>query len=400
MMPLQFWSQEILYFFLLSFIIELSSQKINDMTFKELGVSSDIIKGLNEMGIVTPTKIQEAAIPVLTEGTVDFVGQAQTGTGKTAAFGLPLLAQIDPAQKHVQALILSPTRELGQQIAKQLFKFTKYTDKVFTEAVYGGEKIDIQISRLNRPTQIIVATPGRLIDLMKRKVVDISNIKTLVLDEADEMLSMGFKKDLTTILEATASEKRNVWLFSATIPQDLNEIINKYVAKNARRVNIDKQDAVNTDIDHQFVTGDDNSKLDTLAYFLKSMGKQRGIIFTKTKAAARTLSKQLAAKNYEVGLLEGDMLQKDRDKVMRAFKNKSLRLLVSTDVAARGIDVANLAFVVHYQLPDQIEYYTHRSGRTARAGNTGISLALVNQFEVKKLKQIERELGIKFTQIR
>ena len=370
------------------------------MTFKDLGVSEEIVKGLNEMGIITPTKIQEASIPVLTEGSVDFVGQAQTGTGKTAAFGLPLLAQIDPDDKKVQALILAPTRELGQQIARQLFKFTKYTDQVFTEAVYGGEKIDIQIARLNRPTQIVVATPGRLIDLMQRKAVDISGIKTLVLDEADEMLSMGFKKDLTTILEASASAKRNVWLFSATIPQDLNEIINKYVSKNARRVHVDKADAVNTGIQHQFVSGDDNSKLDTLAYFLKSMGKKRGIIFTKTKNAARTLSKQLAAKNHEVGLLEGDMLQKDRDKVMRAFKNKNLRLLVSTDVAARGIDVANLAFVVHYQLPEQTEYYTHRSGRTARAGNTGISLALVNQYELKKLRELERELGIKFTQIR
>lgn len=370
------------------------------MTFKDLGVSEEIEKGLNEMGIVNPTKIQEAAIPILTEGTVDFVGQAQTGTGKTAAFGLPLLAQIDPSNKNVQALVLAPTRELGQQIAKQLFKFTKYSDKVFTEAVYGGEKIDIQIARLNRPTQIVVATPGRLIDLMQRKAVDISKIKTIVLDEADEMLSMGFKNDLTTILEATASAKRNVWLFSATIPQELNEIINKYVSTNARRVNIDKNDAVNTGIDHQFVTGDDNSKLDTLTYFLKSMGKKRGIIFTKTKTAARTLSQQLASKNYEVGLLEGDMLQKDRDKVMRAFKNKNLRLLVSTDVAARGIDVANLAFVLHYQLPDQTEYYTHRSGRTARAGKTGISMALVNQYELKKLRQIERELGIKFTQIR
>lgn len=370
------------------------------MTFKELGVSEDIIKGLNEMGIVTPTKIQEAAIPVLTEGEVDFVGQAQTGTGKTAAFGLPLLAQIDPVKEEVQALILAPTRELGQQIARQLFKFTKYTDKVFTEAVYGGEKIDIQIARLNRPTQVVVATPGRLIDLMKRKAVDISKIHTLVLDEADEMLSMGFKKDLTTILDATASAKRNVWLFSATIPQELNEIINRYVDKKARRVNIDSKEAVNKGIEHQFVAGDDNSKLDTLAYFLKTKGKERGIIFTKTKNAARTLSKQLAAKNYEVGLLEGDMLQKDRDKVMRAFKNKNLRLLVSTDVAARGIDVANLAFVVHYQLPDQTEYYTHRSGRTARAGKSGLSLALVNQYELKKLRQLERELGIKFTQIR
>lgn len=370
------------------------------MTFKELGVSEDIIKGLNEMGIMTPTKIQEAAIPVLTEGDVDFVGQAQTGTGKTAAFGLPLLAQIDPQKEEVQALILAPTRELGQQIAKQLFKFTKYTDKVFTEAVYGGEKIDIQISRLNRPTQIVVATPGRLLDLMKRKAVDISSIHTLVLDEADEMLSMGFKKDLTQILEATAKGKRNVWLFSATIPQELNEIINRYVDKKARRVNIDREEAVNRNIEHQFVAADDNAKLDILTYFLKSQGKERGIIFTKTKNAARTLSKQLAAKNYEVGLLEGDMLQKDRDKVMRAFKNKNLRLLVSTDVAARGIDVANLAFVVHYQLPEQTDYYTHRSGRTARAGKSGLSLALVNKFEIKKLHQLERELGIKFTQVR
>ena len=351
------------------------------------------------MGIVSPTKIQEEAIPVLSEGNIDFVGQAQTGTGKTAAFGLPLLAQIDPEVKEVQALILAPTRELGQQIAKQLFKFTKYTDKIFTEAVYGGEKIDIQISRLNRPTQIVVATPGRLIDLMKRKAVDIRKIRTLVLDEADEMLSMGFKKDLSTILEATAG-KRNVWLFSATIPGELNEIINKHVSSNVRRVSIDKEDAVNTDIQHQYVVGDDNSKLDTLAYFLKSMGKERGIIFTKTKAAARTLAKQLFAKNHEVGLLEGDMLQKDRDKVMRAFKNESLRLLVSTDVAARGIDVAKLAFVVHYQMPDQTEYYTHRSGRTGRAGNTGISLALVNQYELKKLKEIERELHIHFTKIK
>lgn len=369
------------------------------MTFKELGVSQEIIKGLNEMGILSPTKIQEAAIPVLSEGTVDFVGQAQTGTGKTAAFGLPLLAQIDSSKKEVQALILAPTRELGQQIAKQLFKFTKYSDKVFTEAVYGGEKIDIQIGRLKRPTQIIVATPGRLIDLMQRKAVDISKIKTLVLDEADEMLSMGFKKDLTTILEATSGE-RKVWLFSATIPAALNEIINKYVGENARKVNVDKADAVNTDIQHHFITGDDASKLDILAYFLKSMGKQRGIIFTKTKAAARILAGQLQAKNYEVGLLEGDMLQKEREKVMRAFKNKTLRLLVSTDVAARGIDVANLAFVVHYQMPDQTEYYTHRSGRTARAGNKGISLALVNQYELKKVREIEKELNIKFSKIR
>ncbi|KAA1244439.1 DEAD/DEAH box helicase [Aquimarina sp. RZ0] len=369
------------------------------MTFKELGVPNDLSKGLKEMGITIPSKIQEQAIPILINSKTDFIGKAQTGTGKTAAFGIPLLANIDPVKKEVQALILSPTRELGQQIAKQLFKFTKYTEKIFTESVYGGEKIEIQLSRLKRPTHIVVATPGRLIDLIERKAVDISKIKTIVMDEADEMLSMGFKKDLTTILSKTKGH-RNIWLFSATIPSSLSDIIDSYINKNAVRVSIDKNEAVNKGIDHHFVVGEDGNKLDTLAYFLKSQKNQRGIIFTKTKVAARTLSKQLKAKNYEIGLLEGDMTQKDRDKVMRAFKKGVLQLLVSTDVAARGIDVANLAFVVHYQLPDQMEYYTHRSGRTARAGKTGISLALIVKQELKIIKDIEKQLGIKFSQIR
>ncbi len=369
------------------------------MTFLELGVSKDLNKGLKEMGIITPTKIQEQAIPVLMNQQTDFIGKAQTGTGKTAAFGIPLLSMVDPDKNHVQALILSPTRELGQQIAKQLFKFTKYTDKIFTESVYGGEKIEIQIARLKRPTHIVVATPGRLIDLIERKAVDISKIGTIVMDEADEMLSMGFKKDLTTILNTTKGH-RNVWLFSATIPSSLNEIIANYVSNKAIHITVDKNDSVNKGIDHQFVIGEEVHKLDTLTYFLKSQKNSRGIIFTKTKVAARTLSKQLKAKNYEVGLLEGEMTQKDRDKVMRAFRNKTLQLLVSTDVAARGIDVANLAFVVHYQLPDQIEYYTHRSGRTARAGKTGVSLALVTKSELGTVKELERELGIRFNQIR
>ncbi|WP_108868236.1 DEAD/DEAH box helicase [Aquimarina aquimarini] len=369
------------------------------MTFLELGVSKDLNKGLSEIGIKTPTKIQEQAIPVLMSHQTDFIGKAQTGTGKTAAFGIPILSQIDTSKKHVQALILAPTRELGQQIAKQLFKFTKYTDKVFTESVYGGEKIEIQLTRLKRPTHIIVATPGRLIDLINRKAVDISKIRTLVMDEADEMLSMGFKKDLTTILSKTKGN-RNVWLFSATMPSSLDDIINSYVRKDAVKISIDKNDAVNKGISHQFVVGDESAKLDTLTYFLKTQKGSRGIIFTKTKIAARTLSKQLKSKDYEVGLLEGEMTQKDRDKVMRAFRKKTLQLLVSTDVAARGIDVANLAFVVHYQLPDQIEYYTHRSGRTARAGKTGISLALIVKQEVQVIRDLEKQLGIRFDQIR
>ncbi|MEW7277424.1 DEAD/DEAH box helicase [Aquimarina sp. 2201CG1-2-11] len=369
------------------------------MTFLELGVPKDLNKGLKEIGIINPTKIQEQAIPILMNEPTDFLGKAQTGTGKTAAFGVPLLSKIDPTKKHVQALVLAPTRELGQQIAKQLFKYTKYTDKIFTESVYGGEKIERQLSRLKRPTHIVVATPGRLIDLINRKAIDISKIKVLVMDEADEMLSMGFKKDLTTILSKTKGS-RNIWLFSATIPSSLNEIINSYLDRSAVKISIDKDDALNSGIDHQFVVGDEANKLDTLTYFLKSQKVGRGIVFTKTKVVARTLSKQLLAKNYKVGLLEGEMTQKDRDKVMRAFRNKSIQLLVSTDVSARGIDVANLAFVVHYQLPDQIEYFTHRSGRTARAGKTGISLALITRPEIKAIRDLEKQLGIQFNQIR
>ena len=369
------------------------------MSFQELGVSKEIEKGLNELGILVPTKIQNAAIPVLSKQKTDFIGQAQTGTGKTAAYGLPILSRMDPNKEYVQALILAPTRELGQQIARQLFKFTKYSTQVFTEAVYGGEKIDIQIARLNRPTQIIVATPGRLIDLINKKAVDISRIETLVLDEADEMLSLGFKNELTQILKKV-SGKSNIWLFSATMPKDLNEIIDSYIARDAIRVHVDKTEVVNTGIEHQFVTGDDANKLDTLMLFLKSQGKNRGIVFTRTKAVAKVLAKQLASKNYEAGLLEGDMLQKDRDKVMRAFKNKTLRILVATDVAARGIDVDNLSYVVHYQLPDQNDYYTHRSGRTARAGKKGISLVLVNSKEQRRIFELEKELGIKFLKIK
>lgn len=368
-------------------------------SFSQLGITSDYVKGLKEMGIVIPTKIQEQAIPVLLEGNIDFIGKAQTGTGKTAAFGLPLLSSIIPQKKETQALVLAPTRELGQQIAQQFFKFTKYTDRIFTEAVYGGEKIERQLTRLKRPTHIIVATPGRLLDLIKRKAVDLSKVHTVVMDEADEMLSMGFKKELTSILDYTKG-KRNIWLFSATIPSSLEDIINTYVRKNVIRISIDKKHAVNKGIAHHFVVGEEVNKLDTLTYFLKTQKNERGIIFTKTKAAARLLHKQLIAKNYDIGLLEGEMTQKERDKVMRAFKKGILPLLVSTDVSARGIDVVNLAFVVHYQLPDQVDYYTHRSGRTARAGKTGLSLALIVKQELKVIKSLEKELGIRFLQIR
>lgn len=367
--------------------------------FSDLGVAKNLEKGLQEIGIKKPTKIQQQAIPVLLENTSDLVARAQTGTGKTAAFGVPLLSHIDSKSDNIQALVLAPTRELCQQIAKQFFKFTKYTEKIFVEAVFGGEKIDKQLARLKRKTHVIVATPGRLIDLIDRKVVDLSKIKILVLDEADEMLSMGFKKELSSIFEQS-NKNKHTWLFSATIPKSLQEIIKKYVRLKVVEITIDKNIVINQKITHQFVKAEDVAKLDILTYFLKSRKGERGIIFTRTKKAARVLAKQLEQKNYSIGLLEGDMTQKDRDKVMRLFINKKVQLLISTDVAARGIDVNRLAFVLHYQLPDQIDYYTHRSGRTARGGTEGLSLALVSKDEFKLMKDIERELKIEFNQIR
>ncbi len=367
-------------------------------TFKELGISKNFIKGLKEYNIIEPTEIQEKAIPYLLDSGKDFVGQAQTGTGKTAAFGLPLLAKINPKSKNVQALILSPTRELGKQIAKHLFKYTKYTEQIFTEAVYGGEKIDLQIAKLRRPTQIIVATPGRLVDLLERKAVNLSHVKTIVLDEADEMLSMGFKKELTKILNHI--ENYNTWLFSATMPEGIKQIIKKYLSEDAHFVKVSKRSVVNKNIYHKYLICDKQERFNVLLRFLKEQGDNRGVVFCKTKKDAQVLAKKLIAKNIETDAIHGDLIQKDRDKVMRAFKNKKLQVLIATDLAARGIDVENLAYVVHYQIPDQLDYYTHRSGRTARAGKKGISLCFVSSPELKQIKYFENKLNIAFEQIR
>jgi ATP-dependent RNA helicase DeaD len=367
--------------------------------FKDIGIRPSLVKGLAELNIIEPTDIQNKVIPVLLSGKTDIVAQAQTGTGKTAAFGLPLLEQIDADSDDVQGLILCPTRELAQQVAKQLFKFIKYSDKVFIESVYGGEKIDRQISALQRPTQIIVATPGRLIDLINRKAVDLRKVKTVVLDEADEMLSMGFQKELDQILNVLHSVE-NKWLFSATIPQGIQEIISKHLSVDAKRIEVKRKDVVNKNISHQYLTCDESEKLNALLLFLKSQHKNRGIVFCKTKSATKKLAQQLIAKNIAADAIHGDLLQKERDKVMRAFKNETLRILVATDVSARGIDVSGLTFVAHYQLPESDEYYTHRSGRTARAGKEGVSLCFVNKAEIVKLRKYERTLGIKFEKIK
>ncbi len=368
-------------------------------TFATLGVSEALIKGINECGIIEPTPIQEQAIPFLLQHSSDLIGQAQTGTGKTAAFGLPILQKINPKSTHIQALILSPTRELGQQIAKQLFKFTKYTDKIFVEGVFGGSNLDQQIAQLRRPTHIVVATPGRLIDLLERKAINLEHVRTLVLDEADEMLSMGFQPDIDKILTHIHGTS-NIWLFSATIPKNLKNIISTYMAHDALTINIDKATLINKNIEHQFLECREDDKLDILLLFLKSQGKSRGIIFCRTKVNAQTLAKQLQAKNYVCDSLHGDLMQTEREKVMRAFKNTKLQILIATDMAARGIDVDNLAYVVHYHLPEQIENFTHRSGRTARAGKKGVSLCLVENRDLKRINEIERTLGISIKKIR
>jgi ATP-dependent RNA helicase DeaD len=369
-------------------------------TFSDLGISESFIQALHELNIKNPTEIQLKSIPFLMETGTDFIGQAQTGTGKTAAFGLPILHSINPEKNIPQALILSPTRELCQQIAKQLFRFTKFsTQKVFVESVYGGAKIDDQIQNLRRPTHVVVATPGRLIDLLERKAIDLSAIKTVVLDEADEMLSMGFKKELDAILNFTRG-RRNIWLFSATMPREIQSIIENYMSPRAMRVQVNKHDVINRDIEHKFVICNKDDKIDILFHFLKSQGGSRGLVFCRTKIAARDLAQELMNAKYNSEALHGDLLQKERDKVMRAFKNKKLQILVATDLAARGLDVEELAYVVHYQLPEKTEYYTHRSGRTARAGRKGFSLSIITQGERSDLQSIERELGIQIKEVR
>ena len=370
--------------------------KKNMSTFNELGISKKIIQALNENRIVKPSEIQQKVIPILMGAKTDLVGQAPTGTGKTAAFGIPILQKIKPKEPVVQTLILCPTRELGIQIKRELFRYTKYTEKIFAEAVYGGEKIDKQITSLRRPTHIVVATPGRLIDLVERKAVDLNRVETVVLDEADEMLKRGFKEDLEKILTFTKG-KGNIWLFSATMPKGIQDIIHNYLSSDAHRIRVQKNHEVNPDITHEYVLCDREDKLNRLIRFLKGQGEEQGLIFCRTKKMTQTLAKQLQARNFKVDAMHGDLKQIERDKVMRAFKKKNLQMVVATDISARGIDIKDLAFVAHFEQPDQTEYYTHRSGRTARAGKKGISLSFVTNRDLEKLMLMAKGLGIKIS---
>lgn len=368
-------------------------------TFSELGVAPDLCQGLTELGIITPTSIQKQAIPFLLEKDADLIAQAQTGTGKTAAFGLPMLAKIDPTRPEIQGLIVAPTRELAKQIGKQLFRYTKYSAKIFIEVLSGGDNIDRQVIALQRPTHIIVVTPGRLVDLLKRKALSLSQVKYLVLDEADEMLSMGFRKELQEIFQHV-KQRRCTWLFSATIPTGIEQLTREHMAANAPLLKVDRAHVVNRHITHEYIVLSREEKLERIMQFLRKHQDQRGLIFCRTRENAIKLAQQLSNEGFALELLHGDVMQKDRDKVMRSFKKNRVPLLIATDVAARGIDVPDLSFVIHHQLPEQIEYYTHRSGRTARAGKSGLSLALIDPREKNKIKELEEVLSIYFSEIR
>lgn len=366
--------------------------------FSKLGLSDSTVEVLDQLGYETPTEIQSQAIPLLlSKASSDFIGLAQTGTGKTAAFGLPLIELVDTEDKKTQALILAPTRELGQQTGQQLKMFASKNKQLNVEVVYGGAAITNQIKALKKPTQIVVATPGRLIDLVKRKAVKLQDIKYVILDEADEMLNMGFKEEIDEILSHVEGEHAT-WLFSATMPKEIRRIIKKFMSDPVE-ISVNSDQKSNIDITHQYVVTTTANKLAAIRRFLDIHPEMRGIMFCRTKLTTQELANDLGNLGYGVEALHGDLSQAQRDAVMQRFKARSMQLLIATDVAARGIDVNDLTHVLHQRLPDQLDAYTHRSGRTGRAGKKGISIAFVNPREVGRIKDIERKIDVTFEKI-
>ncbi|MCK0156753.1 DEAD/DEAH box helicase [Cellulophaga sp. F20128] len=366
--------------------------------FSKLGVSSQLQKSLADLEITTPTEIQVKSIPVLLESNKDFVGLAKTGTGKTAAFGLPLIQLIDTDNDSIQAVIVVPTRELGQQIYANLVSFCKYVPQVSIASVCGGTPIKPQIERLTEKTHIVIATPGRLIDLLKRNAISIKNAKYLVLDEADEMVT-SLKEGLDVIVAALPKEKRTI-LFTATMPGTIKQLVQNYLSKHVVHVSVNMEVVGNTAIDHQYVVVEPIEKLEVLMHFLNSKEGQSGIIFCKTKAAVNKLAKNLAIHKFPSGALHGSLTQPIRDRIMGQFREGHIKILVATDLAARGLDVKEISYVVNYHLPDVYETYVHRSGRTARAGASGFSLTVLQKEEEKDIPEFEKELGLTFTKFK
>ena len=360
----------------------------NMTTFEELGLDARLVQATDALGFKHPTPIQEQAIPVLLSGTKDLVGLAQTGTGKTAAFGLPLLQLVDAARRFPQALVVCPTRELCMQIVNEVEQFKKFLPGMHVVAVYGGASIGMQIRDIRKGVQIVVATPGRLIDLIERKAINLEQIRYVVLDEADEMLNMGFQDDIEFILQNTP-QREATWLFSATMPPEIRRVSKKYMS-SPKEITVGKVNTANKNIDHQYYVTAAHHRYETLKRLIDFNPGIYGIIFTRTKADAQEIAEKLTREGYDIDALHGDLTQQQRDKVMGEFREKTLQLLIATDVAARGIDVKEITHVINYELPDDLEVYTHRSGRTGRAGSTGISLSIVHSREIGKLKQIER----------
>ena len=366
--------------------------------FSDLGINILLQQGLAELQISVPTDIQVKTIPVVLNQTEDIVAVAKTGTGKTAAFGIPLLQLIDLENVHVQVVILAPTRELGQQIHANLTSYAAHCPEISVAAVCGGIPIKPQIERLKSPTHIVVATPGRLVDLVKRGAINLKQLSYLVLDEADEMVS-ALKQDLDLIIKEVPKTRRTL-LFTATLSGAIKQLVQNYMSKHVIQIEADMKTVGHQGIDHQYVVVEPIEKLNVLMHFLSTKEGQRGIIFCKTKAAVNKLAKNLAINKFSSGALHGSLSQGIRDRIMGQFREGYIDILVATDLAARGIDVKEVAYVVNYHLPDTFEAYVHRSGRTARAGAKGLSLTILQAEEVQDIPEFEQELGIKFNEFK
>ncbi|MGB5388152.1 MAG: DEAD/DEAH box helicase [Eudoraea sp.] len=367
-------------------------------TFSDLDINKALQESLALLQISVPTDIQEKTIPVVLNQKEDLVALAKTGTGKTAAFGLPLLQLVDLEDSKVQVLILAPTRELGQQIHANLISFASHSPDISIAAVCGGIPIKPQIERLKTTTHIVVATPGRLVDLLNRGAITIKNLKYLVLDEADEMVS-ALKEDLDSIIKEIPKTRRTL-LFTATMPGAIKQLVQNYMSKHVVQVEADMSTLGHQGIDHRYMVVEPIEKLEVLLHFLNSKEGERGIIFCKTKAAVNKLARNLAINKFSSGAIHGSLSQGIRDRIMGQFREGSIAILVATDLAARGLDVKEISYVVNYHLPDTYDTYVHRSGRTARAGAKGLSVTILQKEEVKDIADFEKELGIVFSEFK
>ncbi|MDD4149499.1 MAG: DEAD/DEAH box helicase [Bacteroidales bacterium] len=360
------------------------------LTFENFDLSTNILSAIKELGYVNPTPIQEKTIPHLLNTNQDLVGLAQTGTGKTAAFGLPILEQIDSRNKFTQCIILSPTRELCMQISKDMMGYAKYLPEIRVTAVYGGASIDNQIRDLKKGSHIIVGTPGRVLDLLKRRILKIDQIKFLVLDEADEMLNMGFKEDMDSILETTPKEKQTL-LFSATMPKEIRNIALNYM-NNPEEISVGTKNSGADDVEHFYYLVNAKNRYLALKRIADINPDIFGIVFCRTRRETQEVADKLIQDGYNADSLHGDLSQAQRDHVMSRFRSRHLQILVATDVAARGIDVNDLTHIINYNLPDEREIYIHRSGRTGRAGKKGVSVSIVHSKELHKVREIQKVL--------